>query len=215
MIIKWLGHACFLITSEEGLKVITDPYTVGGGINYSPIKEVADIVVVSHGHADHNNVSAVRGKPEAVKGSGTKTAKGVQFRGMATYHDTAQGKQRGTNTVFCFTLDDIRLCHLGDLGHLLSQGQVNEIGAVDILFIPVGGFYTIAAANASRVCDQLKSRVIIPMHFKTPQCTYPIAGVDDFLRGKVNVEKMDSSEIEFKLDELPAVTQIVVLKPAL
>ncbi len=215
MIIKWLGHACFLITSEEGLKVITDPYTVGGSINYSPIREVADIVVVSHGHADHNNVSAVRGKPEVVKDSGTKTAKGVQFRGVATYHDTAQGKQRGTNTVFCFTLDDIKLCHLGDLGHLISQGQVNEIGAVDILFIPVGGFYTIAAANASQVCDQLKSKVIIPMHFKTPQCTYPIAGVDDFLRGKVNVEKMDSSEIEFKLDELPAVTQIVVLKPAL
>ncbi|GAG69891.1 unnamed protein product, partial [marine sediment metagenome] len=142
-------------------------------------------------------------------------AKGVQFRGIATYHDTAQGKQRGTNTVFCFTLDDIKLCHLGDLGHLISQGQVNEIGAVDILFIPVGGFYTIAAANASRVCDQLKSRVIIPMHFKTPQCTYPIAGVDDFLRGKVNVGKMDSSEIEFKLGELPAVTEIVVLKPAL
>ena len=215
MIIKWLGHACFLITSEEGLKVITDPYTVGGGINYSPIKEVADIVVVSHGHADHNNVSAVRGKPEVVKGSGTKTAKGVQFRGIATYHDTAQGKQRGANNVFCFTLHDIKLCHLGDLGHLLSQRQVNEIGDVDILFIPVGGFYTIDAADASRVCDQLKSKVIIPMHFKTPQCTYPIAGVDDFLRGKENVKKMDSNEVEFKLDELPAVTEIVVLKPAM
>jgi len=215
MIIKWLGHACFLITSEEGLKVITDPYTMGGGINYSPIKEVADIVVVSHGHADHNNVSAVRGKAEVVKGGGTKTAKGVQFRGIATYHDIAQGKQRGANTIFCFTLDDIKLCHLGDLGHLLSQRQVNEIGGVDILFIPVGGFYTINAADASRVCDQLKPKVIIPMHFKTPRCTYPIAGVDDFLRGKENVEKMESSEIEFKLDELPAVSEIVVLKPAL
>lgn len=215
MIIKWLGHACFLITSEEGLKVITDPYTMGGGINYSPIKEVADIVVVSHGHADHNNVSAVRGKAEVVKGSGTKTAKGVQFRGIVTYHDIAQGKQRGANTIFCFTLDDIKLCHLGDLGHLLSQRQVNEIGGVDILFIPVGGFYTINAADASRVCDQLKPKVIIPMHFKTPRCTYPIAGVDDFLHGKENVGKMDSSEIEFKLDELPAVSEIVVLKPAL
>jgi L-ascorbate metabolism protein UlaG (beta-lactamase superfamily) len=204
-----------VITSEEGLKVITDPYTVGGNINYSPIEEAADIVVVSHGHTDHNNVSAVRGKPEVVKGSGTKTAKGVQFRGTATYHDTVQGKQRGANTVFCFTLDDIKLCHLGDLGHLLSQKQVNEIGGVDILFIPVGGFYTINAADASRVCDQLKSKVIIPMHFKTPRCTYPIAVVDDFLRGKENVRKMDSSEIEFKLDELPAVTEIVVLKPAL
>jgi len=215
MKVKWLGHACFLITSEVGLKVITDPYTVGGDINYSPIEEAADIVVVSHGHADHNNVSAVRGKPEVVKGDGTKIVKRVQFRGIATYHDTAQGKQRGRNTVFCFNLDDIKLCHLGDLGHLLSQRQVDEIGAVDILFIPVGGFYTIDAANASRVCDQLKPKVIIPMHFKTPQCTYPITGVDGFLRNKENVKKMDSSEIEFKLEELPTVTEIVVLKPAL
>lgn len=214
MIIKWLGHACFLLTSEEGLRVITDPYTVGGGINYSPIKEAADIVVISHGHADHNNVSAVRGKPEVVKGSGIRTAKGVQFRGIATYHDASQGKQRGTNTVFCFSLEGIKLCHLGDLGHLLGQAQISEIGAVDILFIPVGGFYTIDAAEASQVCNQLKSKVTIPMHFRTPQCTYPITGVDDFLRNKENVRKMDSSEIEFRLEELPTVTEIVVLKPA-
>ncbi len=214
MKIKCLGHACFLLTSEQGLRVITDPYTVGSGIDYSPIKEAADVVVVSHGHVDHNNVSAVRGKVEVVRGSGIRTAKGVQFRGIATYHDTSQGKQRGTNTVFCFSLDGIRLCHLGDLGHLLSQAQISEIGAVDILFIPVGGFYTIDAAGASRVCEQLKSKVVIPMHFKTPQCTYPIAGVDDFLRNKENVKKMDYSEIEFRLEELPAVTEIVVLKPA-
>lgn len=214
MIIKWLGHACFLLTSEEGLRVITDPYTVGGGINYSPIKEAADIVVISHGHADHNNVSAVRGKPEVVKGSGIRTAKGVQFRGIATYHDASQGKQRGTNTVFCFSLEGIKLCHLGDLGHLLGQAQISEIGVVDILFIPVGGFYTIDAAEASQVCNQLKSKVMIPMHFRTPQCTYPITGVDDFLRNKENVRKMDSSEIEFRLEELPTVTEIVVLKPA-
>jgi len=214
MKVKYLGHSCFLITSREGLRVITDPYTVGGGINYSPIKEAADIVVVSHGHADHNNVSAVRGKPEVVKGSGIKTAKGVQFRGIATYHDTSQGKQRGTNTVFCFSLEGIKFCHLGDLGHLLGQAQINEIGAVDILFIPVGGFYTIDATEASQVCNQLKSKVMIPMHFRTSQCTYPITGVDDFLRNKENVKKMDSSEVEFRLGELPTVTEIVVLKPA-
>ena len=215
MIIKWLGHACFLITSKEGLRIVTDPYTVGGDINYSPIEEAADIVVVSHDHSDHNNVAAVRGKPEVVKGSGAKTAKGIQFRGVATYHDTSQGKQRGPNTVFCFSLDDIRLCHLGDLGHLLSPGQVSEIGVVDILFIPVGGFYTIDAVEASRVCDQLNPKVIFPMHFKTPKCAYPITGVDDFLKGKKDVRKVDSSEVEFELEKLPATSEIVILKPAL
>jgi len=214
MIIKWLGHSCFLITSERGLRVIMDPYSVGGGISYSSIEETADIVVVSHDHFDHNAVSAVRGKPEVVKGSGIKTVRGIQFRGIATYHDTSQGKQRGTNTVFCFTLGDIKLCHLGDLGHLLSQAQINEIGAVDILFIPTGGFYTIDAADASKVCDQLKPKVIIPMHFKTAKCDFPISGVEDFIRNKKNATKMDSSQIEFKLGELPAATEIVVLKSA-
>lgn len=214
MIIKWLGHSCFLITSERGLRVIMDPYSVGGGISYSSIEETADIVVVSHDHFDHNAVSAVRGKPEVVKGSGIKTVRGIQFRGIATYHDTSQGKQRGTNTVFCFTLGDIKLCHLGDLGHLLSQAQINEIGAVDILFIPTGGFYTIDAADASKVCDQLKPKVIIPMHFKTAKCDFPISGVEDFIRNKKNARKMDSSQIEFKLGELPAATEIVVLKSA-
>jgi L-ascorbate metabolism protein UlaG (beta-lactamase superfamily) len=215
MKVKWLGHACFLITSRDGLRVVTDPYAVGGGINYSPIKETADVVVVSHDHDDHSNVSAVQGKPEVVKGSGKKTAKGIQFKGIATYHDDSQGKRGGLNTVFCFTIDDIKLCHLGDLGHVLSPEQVTEIGAVDILFVPVGGFYTIDAPVASQVCDQLKPKIVIPMHFKTPKCAYPIAGVEDFLKGKKNVRKVGSSEVEFEREKLPAVTEIVLLQPAL
>jgi L-ascorbate metabolism protein UlaG (beta-lactamase superfamily) len=215
MIIKWLGHSCFLIISQEGLKVITDPYVVGGGINYSPINEAADIVLMSHNHADHNNISAVRGSPETIKGNGIKSAKGIQFRGIATYHDTSQGRQRGPNTVFCFSLDGMNLCHLGDLGHVLTREQIEQIGAVDILFIPVGGIYTIDAANASQVCEQLKPKVVIPMHFKTSKCDYPIATVEDFLKGKRNVRKIDSSKMEFKLEELPASTDIVVLESAL
>ena len=215
MRVKWLGHSCFLITSKGGLRVITDPYAVGGGINYSPIKETADVVVVSHGHDDHSNVSTVQGKPEVVKGDGIKTAKSVQFRGIATYHDAAQGKQRGLNTVFCFTIDDIKLCHLGDLGHVLSPEQVNEIGAVDILFVPVGGFYTIDAPVASQVCDQLKPKVVIPMHFKTPKCAYPIAGVEDFLKGKKGVRRVGDSEVDLEQEKLPAATEIVLLQPAL
>jgi L-ascorbate metabolism protein UlaG (beta-lactamase superfamily) len=215
MKIKWLGHACFLITSKDGTRVITDPYAVGGGINYSPIKETADVVVVSHDHSDHSNVSTVQGKPEVVKGNVTKTAKGIQFKGIASYHDASQGEQRGPNTVFCFTIDDVKLCHLGDLGHVLSPEQVNKIGAVDILFVPVGEPYTIGASVASRVCDQLKPKVVIPMHFKTPKCVYPIAGVEGFLKGKKNVRRVEGSEVEFEREKLPAATEIVLLQPAL
>jgi L-ascorbate metabolism protein UlaG (beta-lactamase superfamily) len=215
MKVNWLGHACFLITSQEGLRVITDPYAVGGGINYSPIKETADVVVVSHDHGDHNNVSTVQGKPEIVKGSGRKSVKGIQFKGVATSHDATQGQQRGTNTVFCFAMDGIKLCHLGDLGHVLSSGQITEIGAVDMLFVPVGGLFTIDALVASQVCDQLKPKIIIPMHFKTPKCAYPIAGVEDFLKGKKNIRKVGSSEVEFERDKLPTTTEVVLLQPAL
>jgi L-ascorbate metabolism protein UlaG (beta-lactamase superfamily) len=215
MKVKWLGHACFLLTSGDGLRVITDPYAVGGGIGYAPIKESADVVVVTHEHGDHNNVSAIQGKPDVIKGNGMKAARGIQFKGIASFHDTCQGRERGTNTIFCFTIDELRLCHLGDLGHVLSTEQVNEIGAVDILFIPVGGFFTIDAATANEVCEQLKPQVIIPMHFKTPKCAYPIASVDGFLKGKKNVRKAASSEVQFECGKLPPATEIVLLQPAL
>jgi L-ascorbate metabolism protein UlaG (beta-lactamase superfamily) len=215
MKVKWLGHACFLITSGAGVRVITDPYAAGGGINYSPINESADIVVVSHDHSDHNNFAAVQGKPELVKGPGTRTAKGIQFKGVATSHDASQGAQRGSNTVFCFTIDDLKFCHLGDLGHVLTPAQVTEIGPVHILFVPVGGFFTIDATVASQVCDQLKPKVVIPMHFKTPKCGYAIGGADDFLKGKKNVRKAMASEVEFQREKLPIATEIVVLQPAL
>jgi len=215
MKVKWLGHSCFLITSEEGTRLITDPYTVGAGISYSAIKESADVVTVSHEHGDHNNVSAVKGSPQVIKGSGAKTAAGIEFNGIATYHDESRGREKGANTVFCFTVDGVRLCHLGDLGHLLSPEQAAAVGAVDILFIPVGGFFTIDAATASQVCQQLKPKVIIPMHFKTPKCAYPISTVDSFLKGKERVRRWDKGEAEFRAGELPAESEIVVLAPAL
>ncbi|MGQ9546397.1 MAG: MBL fold metallo-hydrolase [Dehalococcoidia bacterium] len=215
MKVKWLGHSCFLITSKSGVRIITDPYSVGGGINYSPINEAADIVVVSHDHGDHSNVKAVQGRPEVVRNSGKRIARAIEFRGIATFHDASQGRERGTNTVFCFTLDDIRLCHLGDLGHVLKQEQVNEVGAIDILLVPVGGFYTIDAHEASQVCSQLTPKIVVPMHFKTAGCAYPIAGVEDFLRDKKNVRKVAGSEVEFEKEKLPEATEIVVLQPAL
>ena len=213
MKIKWLGHASFMITSEAGTKIITDPYVIAENLNYGEIKESADIVTVSHGHTDHNNVSAVRGNPEAVRG--TAKVKGIEFKGIPTYHDDAEGKLRGNNTILCFEVDGVRVCHLGDLGHPLSDKQVAELGSVDILLIPVGGFFTIDAKVASQLCDRLKPKAIIPMHYKNDRCAFPIADVDGFLQGKEGVSRLDTSEVEFKQGELPATTKIVVLKPAL
>jgi len=215
MKIKLLGHSAFLITSDKGVKIITDPYETGPGWAYGVITESADIVTVSHDHFDHGNVAAVRGNPEVVRRAGRSTAKGMEIKGIASYHDEAKGRLRGNNTIFCFDVDGIRVCHLGDLGHLLDDRQVKEIGSVDILLIPVGGYFTIDAKAATQVCNQLKPRVIIPMHYRTEKGLPEIAGVDEFLRGKANVRRLDASEVEFKRGELPATSQIMVLKPAL
>jgi len=215
MKIEWLGHSCFLITSDMGTKIITDPYGTREDLSYGKIAESADIVTVSHGHSDHNNVAAVQGNPEVVQKTGAVKAKGIEFKSIPSYHDNNEGKQRGNNTVFCFAVDGIRLCHLGDLGHQLSDKQVSELGRIDILLIPVGGYYTIDAKVATQVCNQLKPRVIIPMHFKTDKCAFPITGVDEFLKGKDGVTRLDSSEVNFKDGELPATAQIVVLESAL
>ena len=217
MKVKWLGHASFMITSDTGIRIITDPYepafVAAGGPGYGEIKEAADIVTVSHEHTDHNNVAAVRGNPRVVRG--TAKIEGIEFKGVPTYHDEAGGKQRGNNTILCFEVDGIRVCHLGDLGHRLSDNQVAELGRIDVLLIPVGGFYTIGAKVATDVCNQLKPRVIIPMHYKTDKCGFPISGVDEFLREKEGVSRLNASEVEFKLGELPASTQIIVLESAL
>jgi len=215
MKIKWLGLASFLITSDSGTRIVTDPYETGGDLSYGEIRESADIVTVSHEHFDHNNVAAVQGNPQILRKVGKADIEGIRFRGIASFHDNVGGKERGKNTMSCFEVDGVKVCHLGDLGHQLSDEQVGEIGSVDVLLVPVGGVFTIDAKVATELCDLLKPKVIIPMHYRDGKCNFPIAGVDEFLKDKDNVNRLDTSEIELRSEELPAGTQIVVLKSAL
>lgn len=215
MKVRWLGHACFMITSDAGVRIIIDPYKKEGGLKYGEISEAADIVLVSHDHFDHSNAAAVRGNPRVIKGTGTTEVNGLKVRGIATFHDEAGGSKRGTNTAFVFEVDGIKVCHLGDLGHALTDKDASDIGKVDVLLVPVGGFFTIDASVAGDVTAKLAPRVVIPMHFKTDKVDFPIASVDDFLKGKTGVERPNSSEAVFEAGTLPSGTRIVVLKPAL
>jgi len=215
MKIKYLGHAAFVITSDGGVKIITDPYTTSPDLTYGEIRTTADIVTVSHDHFDHCNVAAVGGNPQVMRRAEVSNAKGIRFRGIKSYHDDEGGRMRGNNIIFCFEVDGFKLCHLGDLGHSLEDKQKAEIGSVDILFIPVGGYYTIDAKTATEVCDQLTPGVIIPMHYRTNKGLHNIAGVDEFLRGKDKVKWLDTSQLEFRAGGLPDAGQIIVLKPAL
>jgi L-ascorbate metabolism protein UlaG (beta-lactamase superfamily) len=218
MKIKWYGHAAFLITSDEGTKIIIDPYepgAFGGQLSYGSIQDQADIVLTSHDHADHNYTKDLPGTPQVVKESGSKTVKGISMKGISSYHDPSKGSERGSNTIFTIKINHIHLCHLGDLGHLLSDKELAEIGPVDILFIPVGGLFTIDPKEATGVAEQIKPNVLIPMHFKTGKCGFPIAPVEDFLKGKTNIRRPRASEVTFDKKTLPQRTEILVLEHAL
>ena len=212
MKVKWFGQAAFLLVSETGLRIITDPYDPV--IGYEDIAEAADVVTVSHEHRDHNYIDGLKGEPQVVRGAGLQEAKGIQFKGIDTFHDKSQGEERGKNTVFCFSLDGLRICHLGDLCHLLNDEQIAEIGEIDLLLIPVGGRVILDATEATELIAKLRPLVVVPMHFKTEKGGPRFAEVDDFLANKTNFRRLDSSEFEIKKKELPTATEIVVLKHA-
>ncbi|BBB89669.1 MAG TPA: MBL fold metallo-hydrolase [Methylomusa anaerophila] len=209
MQLEWKGHASFLLHGDKGVKVLTDPFDEKVGY---PLPNVeVDAVTVSHQHGDHNATGLLPGKPIIVEGAGKHLAAGIEIRGIATYHDAEQGAKRGNNTIFVISLDELNICHLGDLGHPLTPEQVAEIGPVDVLLTPVGGFYTIDARQAYETVQQLKPAVVLPMHYKLDdRLKYPIATVDEFLHFYSKVEK----QAVLKLDKstLPKELQVVVLE---
>jgi len=218
MRIKYLGHASFLVTTAAGTRLQFDPYEPGGfngAIGYGPFQEAADIVVISHDHADHACVGAVPGHPEVVKGRKSQTALDLEFRRLPAYHDPRRGAQRGENIITTCRVEGVSLCHLGDLGHVLSEGQAKEVGEVGILMLPVGGFFTIDAEHATLVMERLSPRVCIPMHYKTAKCNLPISSAEEFLRGKESVKRLGRSEVEITAEGLPPQTELWVLEPAL
>lgn len=208
MKIKWLGHACFKLTAEDGTTIVTDPFDDSVGYPMPDVR--ADIVTSSHSHFDHNYFKAVKGKFEIVDRTGEHNIKGIKIKGISTFHDEEQGAKRGKNIVFIFEIDGVRVCHMGDLGHVLTEKQVNEIGPVDVLLIPVGGYYTIDAKQAVEVMKQLNPMITIPMHYKTEYIDFPIDTVDNFLK-LTNGEQIPSSELEVKKEDLEGQARVIAL----
>ena len=200
MKIKWLGHACFLITSNSGVKVITDPYKVGHRdiIHYGPVNESPEIVTISHQHDDHNYTGDLQGSPEIIQGVGKHLVKGIEFVGIPSHHDRVSGQERGDNTIFCFAIDAIRICHCGDLGHPLDDSTVSSLRRVDVLLIPTGGPPpTLELDEAIALWEKLQPGVIIPMHFRNQKCNFPKYGVEDLIKLKPTAIQTGKSEIEF------------------
>jgi L-ascorbate metabolism protein UlaG (beta-lactamase superfamily) len=204
--ISWFGHSCFMVS--DSVKIVTDPFDKSVGY---PVPNVsADIVLVSHEHFDHNNVSAISGKPEVIRGDQTKTVGGITFKAVKASH----GDGRGDNFIRVWEFEGIRFVHFGDLGVDLTDSQYKEIGTVDVVFIPVGGYFTIDAEQATKIINKMNPKVVFPMHYKTPVMgsRFPIAAIEPFLKGKKNVVKVGKNSVTLKKDSLPKEMTVYVLE---
>ncbi len=209
MKIKWLGHSCFLITNQRGINILTDPFDETLG--YRMTKEKINIITISHEHYDHNNTMGIKGKPVVLKRTVYRDTHKIIFQGIHSYHDSVYGKYRGDNTIFVIKIDEMVLCHLGDLGHLLEKNQLEAIGRVDILFVPIGGYYTLNHEQADQVIEQIQPKIVLPMHYKTEAIKWSIDPLSIFLAEKQNVKMIGGNTLEIDSNLLPEKTTIYVL----
>ncbi len=218
MNINWYGQSCFQISSSQGknnhVSILIDPFEESIGLRL-PRKLEADVVLITHNHLDHNNVKAVSGQPFIASGPGEYDIKGICIQGIPAFHDNAQGKERGRTTIYTLEAEEIKLCHLGDLGQKeLTPEQLDKIGEVDILMLPVGGFFTIDAQEAIKIMAQIEPKIIIPMHYRIPNLNIKLDDLDKFLK-IVGVKKIEPlSKLFIKEKDLPKEeVKIIVLQP--
>jgi len=206
--ITWLGHSCFKIRGSQAI-IVTDPFPPNMG--YTLGKITADIVTVSHLHPSHSYNEGINGEHRLVKGPGEYEISGVLMLGIATFHDAVKGQSKGKNTVYLMEVDGVAICHLGDIGHVLSDAQVEELGNVDILMVPVGGVSTINASMAAEMIRKLEPKIVLPMHYKTPKTTRDLEPVDNFLKEMGLSQVEPRPKLTISKSNLPLTTQVIVL----
>ena len=211
MEITWLGHSCFRLRSRESF-VVTDPCAKSTG--YTIGRPTASVVTVSHDQPGHNNIAAVAGSPRVIQGPGEFEISGVLITGIRTYHDDEQGERLGKNVAYVLELDDVRVCHLGDLGHVPTAEQVEDLSGVDILLTPVGGGSTISASAAAETVSLLGPKLVIPMHYQTPaEKQKDLEPLDRFLKemGATSALEERQPKLSVTKTTLPQETKVQVL----
>ncbi|MEM2109083.1 MAG: MBL fold metallo-hydrolase [Candidatus Odinarchaeota archaeon] len=209
--VKWLGHACFEIKGD--VTVVTDPHD-GVSLGIKPPQSKADIVLITHSHYDHaDGLPLVRRDDTVVLREfvGERNVKGVNVRGVKTFHDTSKGAQRGLNVIYLFEMAGMRFLHLGDLGHVLGSDIVESVKPVDVLFVPVGGTYTLDHSGATKIYNEIKPRITIPMHYKISGLNLPLSSVDTFLAGKAEARRLGVNFLEISREKLPKTSEIIAL----
>lgn len=198
MTISWFGHSCFRIEAKEG-SILIDPFGKEVGLRPPKIKD--DLVLVSHGHYDHSNTQEAGPESFIIDHPGEYERKGIHVQGIPSFHDKVQGAERGLNTIYVIKAEDMTICHLGDFGQeKLDDAQVEAIGDVDVLMVPVGGTYTTDAKEAAAVVSQVEPKIIIPMHYKLPGLKVEVDGPEKFVKEiGLTPEKLDKYRVAKKL----------------
>ena len=206
MTINWFGQSCFRIETKEAhstgsgqVSILIDPFSKDIGLK--PPKTKDDLVMVTHQHFDHDSLEEMPPESFLIENPGEYEKKGIAIRGISSYHDKVEGKERGLNTIYIMKAEEMTICHLGDLGQeKLTENQVDEIGDVDILLVPVGGNYTINAKEAVGVIGQIEPKIIIPMHYKIKDLKIELDGPEKFVKELgLTPEKADKYKISKKL----------------
>lgn len=211
MNITWYGQSCFRLEAKEG-SVLIDPFKKDIGLRPPRVKD--DLVLVTHEHHDHNGTEGATEESFIVRGPGEFERKGISVRGIASFHDEQQGAERGLNTIYVIKAEELTLCHLGDFGQAaLDDEQLEVIGNVDVLFVPVGGTYTIDAKKAVHVIAQIEPKIVVPMHYKIPNITIPkLEGVELFIK-EVGLDAEKGDKLKVAKKTLPVdETQLFVFK---
>ena len=208
MEIIWLGHSCFRIRGR-GVTIVTDPCPPSSG--YTIGKPTADIVTISHPHENHSYVKAVAGNPVRIERPGEYEIRGAFMTGVSTYHDTDNGATHGANVSFVLEIDEVRICHLGDLGHTPTPDQVEEMSGVGVLLIPVGGNTTIDGATAAEVVNLIEPAIVIPMHYRTEVTKNELAPLDRFLKELGAKDLEPQPKLTVTRSSLPPEMQVLLL----
>ncbi len=210
MHISWHGQSCFKIQGKDVI-LITDPPNKKVGVN-SP-KTKADIVTISHNHLSHNNVNGIKEKPTIIDTPGEFNVKGVNIYGISSFHDNKEGAELGLNNIFVFEIDKIKICHLGDLGHMLSDEQIEIIDGIDILMIPVGETNLISIKEVMEIINTIEPKIIIPMHYQVKGLENKLSPLSKFTEEMSLKSKKAIPKLVIKYKDLPTTeTEVVILE---
>jgi L-ascorbate metabolism protein UlaG (beta-lactamase superfamily) len=208
--IKWFGHGCFRVRGREAT-IVLDP--VGKTTGYALPKQKADIVTISHPHPGHNAIGQVQDGYFLIDGPGEYEVSDVFVTGIRTFHDAKGGKERGYNTVYLLELEDLRICHLGDLGHPLTESQVEGLNDVDVLLVPVGGGNALDAQGANEVIGQIEPRIVIPMHYRTSSGDPGLTDLAPFCKALGVEDPVPQEKVNIRKSDLPETVKVVILEP--